>query len=127
MILKEVSESKEKISKADLVVVLDFCQTEITSKNIGEFLEIANYMKMSYFEKDVCDKILQIISAISTSIVEVKRQEICTLLTSMFKDSSSNDVKKKCAILIKDKKLSQKARGMMDKEQITEYRSYLSD
>ena len=127
VILREVSESKEKISKADLVVVLDFCQTEITSKNIGEFLEIANYMKTSYFEKDVCDKILQIISAISTSIVEVKQQEICTLLTSMFKDSSSNDVKKKCAILIKDKKLSQKARGMMDKEQITEYRSYLSD
>lgn len=126
MILAEVSENREEISKADLVVVLDFYQTEINRENIGDFVEIANYMKMNYFEKDVCDKILQIISTVPTSIVEIRKQEICTLLTSIFKDSSSEDVKKKCAILIKDKKLSQKARGMLSKEQITEYKSYIS-
>lgn len=126
MILGEVSKNIEEISKADLVVILDFYQTEINRKNVGDFSEIANYMRMSYFEKDVCDKILQIISAMPTNLIEVRKQEICTLLTSIFKDSSSEDVKKKCAILIKDKKLSQKARGMLSKEQITEYKSYIS-
>lgn len=126
MILGEVSKNREEISKADLVAILDFYQTEINRKNIGDFSEIANYMKMNYFEKDVCDKILQIISAMPTNLVEVKKQEICTLLTGIFKDSTSEDVKKKCAILIKDKKLSQKARGMLSKEQITEYKSYIS-
>lgn len=125
MILGEVSKNREEISKADLVIVLDFYQTEINRNNIGDFSEIANYMIMNYFEKDICEKILQIISTIPTSLVEVKKQEICTLVTSIFKESSSEDVKKKCAILIKDKKLSQKARGMLSKEQITEYKSYI--
>lgn len=127
VILREVNKNKEQISKVDLVIVLDFCQTDINNENIGDFLEIAKYMKMNYFEKDVCDKLLQIISTISINVIETKRQEVCTLLTSMFNDSSSNDIKKKCAVLVKDKKLSQKARSMMNKEQITEYKSYLSD
>lgn len=125
-ILGQVNKCKEEISKADLMLILDYYETAINKGNLGDLLEIVTYMNANYFEKDVCEKILQTISLMQTSLIEIGKEPICKLLTGVFVDSSSDDLRKKCAVLIKDKKLSQKARGMLSKEQIVEYKSYIS-
>lgn len=125
-ILAQVNEFIDQINKLDILMILRFYETSIDSKNISDFVEILEYLNDKYFEKDVCNEILQQISILPVSLVESQKEIVCKIITTIFSNTSSDELKKKTAVIIKDKKLSQKIRGMFTKEQILEYKSYIS-
>lgn len=124
-ILNYISENSGEVGKNDLLTMLLFCESFISENNMKNFTSISEYLLDNYFEKDVCIQIQTHISGFSINSINSVRERICVMLTNMFKNSSSEEIRRKAAILIKDKGLSRKVRNKFNDKELAEYRSYL--
>lgn len=121
-----INEHKENFNKNALLSMLEFCEGSVTEYNIDSFVGILKYLVENYFEKDICTQILSRISYLPKSVIDKQKEEFCKILVEIFKRSSSEDNKRKCAIVIKDKGFGRKMRGSLEEDELKEYRSYLS-
>lgn len=124
-ILNQVNLIKEELGKSNAMLILEFCEMSISEENVRDFIDVAQYVIENYPEKDVYKKILDIISYISQGVINVEKENICSILADIFKNSESDEVKKNCAIKIKDKKLYRKIKAKFNDAQIIEYKSYI--
>lgn len=125
-LLHSIDECKENINKNDLLSILEYCDNSISEFNLESFVNIIEYMLDNYFEKDVCNQILSEISGISQNIIIKQKERMCKILVKIFKESSSEENKKKACVIILEKKLGRKAKGMLDEEEVQQYKSYIS-
>lgn len=121
-----VNENKDNINKNDLLSLLEFCENNVTENNIEAFVNVMEYLLENYLEKDVCSQILMRISNLTQKVIAKQRESICTMLVVMFRKSSSEEIRRRCAVIIKDKGFSKKMKGKLDENELREYRSYLS-
>lgn len=121
-----VNENKENINKNDLLTMIEFCEEDVTENNIKSFVNIVEYLLGNYLEKDVCTKILMRISNLTQKEIAKQRESICMILVEIFRKSSSEENRKRSAVIIKDKGLGRKMKGKLDERELKEYRSYLS-
>lgn len=126
IILKKINEIQESLEKNNLLLLIQFYCTEINKENVIDFINIIRYIEKSYIEKDVYTIILQAINMVSSQIIEGQKSTFVEVITDIFKETTSEDVKKQSAILIKDKKLAQKAKSMLNKDEQTLYKSYIN-
>ena len=125
-LLYRINENKESISKNDLISLLEFCESDVTENNIESLVNIMRYLLENYFEKDICTQILVQISNLTHIVIAKQRENLCMILTEIFQKSSSEENKRKCAVIIKDKGFGRKMKGKLDESELKEYRSYLS-
>lgn len=125
-ILKHVNLAKEELNKADLMEVLGYCEDSINVENLGDLIEISDYLCRNYFEKDICDKVLDLILVIPIDVIETQKEPIAELVAYVFTECSSDMLKKKAAMIIKEKKLSKIIRKSFSQEQKAEYKSFIS-
>ena len=126
VLLHRINENKESISKNDLISLLEFCESDVTENNIESLVNIMRYLLENYFEKDICTQILGQISNLTQTVIAKQRENICMILIEIFQKSSSEENKRKCAVIIKDKRFGRKMKGKLDESELKEYRSYLS-
>lgn len=124
--LHRINESKEGLNKNDILSLLEFCERSITENNIESFVSVAGYMLEHYLEKDVCTQILMRISNLIQNVVDKQRESICMILIEIFRKSSSEENRRRSAIIIKDKGLGRKVKGKLDANELKEYKAYLS-
>lgn len=120
-----LNENKETISKNDMLLMLSFGEGAVEESNINAFTEIVGYLLSNYFEKDVCNRILLLIGNLSSKVIAKDRERICTILVEIFKKSSSDENRRKCSVLIKDKGFSRKVRSLLDDNEMKQYKAYL--
>lgn len=125
-ILKQVNLAKEELSKSDLMIAIEYCEAVINVENVGCFAEISNYLCRNYPEKDIFDKVLNIISILTIDAIEKQKELIAELIAFIFVECSSDISKKKASMIIKEKKLSRIIKKSLKEEQITEYKSFIS-
>ena len=66
------------------------------------------------------------ISNLTQKEIAKQRESICMILVEIFRKSSSEENRKRSAVIIKDKGLGRKMKGKLDERELKEYRSYLS-
>ncbi len=125
-IIHRINENKENINKTDLLLMLEFCGSDITENNVESFVNIVEYLLANYLEKDVCAQILMRISNLPQNVITRQRESICMILVEIFRKSSSEENRRRSSVIIKDKGLGRKMKGKLDESELKEYRSYLS-
>lgn len=125
-LLYRVDENKESINKNDLLTMLEFCGSDVTENNVESFVNIVEYLLANYLEKDVCAQILMRISNLPQNVIAKQRESICMILVEIFQKSSSEEIRRRSSVIIKDKGLGRKMKGKLDESELKEYRSYLS-
>lgn len=124
-LLHRINENKENINKNNILTILDFCEGNISENNIESFVEIIKYLLANYLEKDICSQILLRISNLPDKALAKQKENICNILVEIFKKSSSDENRRKSSIVIKNKGFGRKMRGMLDENELKEYKSFL--
>ena len=124
-LLHRINENKENINKNEILAILDFCDGSITENNIESFVNIIAYLLENHLEKDICSQILLRISNLPDKVLAKQRESICNILVEIFRKSSSDENRRKSSIMIKDKGFGRKMRGILDEDELKEYKSYL--
>lgn len=124
-LLHRINKNKENINKNEILTILDFCEGSITENNIESFVDIVAYLLTNYLEKDICSQILLRISNLPDKVLAKQRESICNILVEIFRKSSSDENRRKSSILIKDKGFGRKMRGILDEDELKDYKSYL--
>lgn len=125
-LIYRIDEGKENINKNDILFMLEFCEGAITENNIEAFVNITRYLLENYLEKDVCTQILLRISNISKDVMAKQRDGICSALIQIFRESPSDENRRKSSIVIKDKGFGRRIKSILDENELKEYKSYLS-
>lgn len=125
-LIYRINENKENMSKNDLLSMLEFCEETIKENNMEAFIDIVEYILENYLEKDVCSQILMRIGSIPKSAMIKSRDSICMVLVEIFRKSSSDENRRKSAVLMKDKGFGRKVRNILDENELKEYKAYLS-
>lgn len=125
-LIHRINESKENINKNNILTILEFCEGYIAENNIESFVDIITYLLSNHFEKDICNQILLRISNLPNKVIDNQKDAICSILVYIFRNSFSDENKRKSSIVIKDKGLGRKIRGILDEDELKEYKSYLS-
>lgn len=121
-----IDENKENMNKNDILFMLEFCESVVTQDNMEEFLNIVKYLIDNCVEKDVYTQVLLRFSNIPKDVMTKHREIICVILVDIFRSSSSHENRRKCAVLIKEKGFARKIRGILEENELKEYKSYLS-
>lgn len=124
--LHRINENKESLNKNDILSMLEFCEGSITENNIESFVCVVEYVLEHYLEKDACTQILMRVGNLTQKVIDKQRENICMILVEIFRKSSSEENRRRSAMIIKDKRLGQKVRGKMDENELKEYKTYLS-
>ena len=121
-----INENKQAMNKNDILSMLAFCEETVTENNIKSVIDIMSFLLEEHLEKDVCSQILLLISSFSVKVISKERDSICAILVEIFKKSSSEENRRKCSILIKDKGFARKMRSMLTEKELNEYKAYLA-
>ena len=121
-----INENKQSMNKNDILSMLVFCEGAVIESNINSVTDIMSFLVEEHLEKDVCSQILLLISSFSNKVISKERDSICTILVEIFKQSSSDDNRRKSSILIKDKGFARKMRTMLNETELNEYKAYLA-
>lgn len=121
----ELEQSKENLSKTNLLYMLSFCEGAITNRNIDKFTNIIQYILSLGFEKDICSSVLILIENLPQKIVTLERKNLCRVLVEIFLTCDSDENRRKSARLIKEKKLTKDVRQQLDDNEMRQYKAYL--
>ncbi len=120
-----LNENKDNMSKNEMVSMLEFCEGSVSEANVESYISVLNYLLENYLEKDVCTQILLRIGNLTAKVIAKQREGVCKLLVDIFKKSSSEENRRKCAIVIKDKGFGKKVKNIFGENELKEYRAYL--
>lgn len=121
-----INENREAVNENEILSILGFCEGAIIESNIKSLVDVFSYLLENYPEKDVYTQILSIISNLSQKSINYDKKGICEILVNIFRQSPSDENKRKSAILMKDKGLGKSIRSMLNEKEMNEYKAYQS-
>ena len=125
-LVHRINENKEAMNKNEIISILKFSEGGIIESNIKSLLEVFNYLLVNYPEKDVHNQILLIISNLSQKSINYDKKGICEILVNIFRQSPSDENRRKSAVLMKDKGMGRNIRSILNEQEMNEYKAYLS-
>lgn len=120
-----ISENKEAINEDEILSILGFCEGAIIESNIKSLVDVFSYLLEYYPKKDIYTQILLLISNLSQKSINYDKKGICEILVNIFRQSTSDENRRKSAILMKDKGLGKNIRSMLNEKEMSEYKAYL--
>lgn len=125
-LVHRINENKDTVNENEILFILDFCKEAIIESNIKSVIDIFSYLIENYTEKDVYTQILLIISNLSRKIINYDKKRVCEILVNIFRQSPSDENRRKSAILMKDKGMGRNIRSIMNEQEMNEYKAYQS-
>lgn len=125
-LVHRVNENKETMNKNEILSTLEFSERAIIESNIKSLVDVFSYLLENYPEKDVYTQILLVISNLSQKSINYDKKRICDILVNIFRQSSSDENRRKSAILMKDKGMGRNIRSILNEQEMDEYKAYLS-
>ena len=125
-LVNSISENKEAINRSEILSILEFCEGAIIESNIKSLVDLFSYLLENHPEKDVYTQILFLISNLSQKSINCDKKGICEILVNIFRQSPSDENKRKSAILMKDKGMGRNIRSILNEQEMNEYKAYQS-
>lgn len=120
-----INVNREAVNENEILSILGFCEGAIIESNIKSLVDVFSYLLENYPEKDVYTQILLIISNLSQKSINYDKKGICEILVNIFRQSPSDENRRKSAVLMKDKGFGKNIRSMLNEKEMNEYKAYL--